>query len=217
MKKPVILAATLLALVTVCPAFAFKALDIAASDGNPYDLSTLEASAIHGNIQAQFWLGAYYASEGDRVRAIHWYRKAALQGDARAENIMGLAYYKGRGVPRNYLKAVRWYRKAAEQGNALAENNLGKAYYFGQGVPQDYAKAVHWFHLAAQRGLINAQANLGDAYAHGLGVPRNISEAIYWWKKAAVQGGRVGKLAQQNINSYKHPGLTENSQAYQRD
>ncbi|WP_123103457.1 tetratricopeptide repeat protein [Acidithiobacillus sulfuriphilus] len=217
MKKPVILAATLLALVTVGPAYAAKQLDIAAYKGDPSDLAKLETSAIHGDIQAQFWLGAYYGSEGDRAKTIHWYRKAALQGEARAENIMGLAYYKGRGVPRNYFKAVRWYRKAAQQGDALAENNLGKAYYFGQGVPQDYAKAAYWFHKAAQQGLVNAEANLGDAYANGLGVPKNIPEAIYWWKKAAAQGGRVGKLAQQNINSYEHPGLTENSQAYQRD
>lgn len=177
MKKPVILAATLLALVTVSPAFAFKALDIMDYNGNPTDLATLETSAIHGNIQAQFWLGAYYGSEGDRTEAIHWYRKAALQGDARAENIMGLAYYKGHGVPRDYLKAVSWYRKAARQGSAHAENNLGKAYYFGQGVPQDYTTAVYWFQLAAQRGLVNAEANLGDAYANGLGVAKNIPEA----------------------------------------
>ncbi|WP_437556590.1 tetratricopeptide repeat protein [Acidithiobacillus sulfuriphilus] len=206
MKKPVILAATLLAFATVSPAFGFRALDIAAGRGNLHNLSALEASAIQGDKQAQFQLGGYYDSEGDHAEAIHWYRKAAQQGDARAENIIGLAYYKGSGVPRNYQKAVRWYRKAAEQGDALAENNLGKAYYFGQGVPQNYGKAVHWFHLAAQRGLVNAEANLGDAYAHGLGVPRNIPKAIYWWKKAAAQGGRIGTLAQHNINFYEHHG-----------
>lgn len=183
MKKPVVLVAVLLALVTVSP-----------------------ASACEGQNAALVAVGAYYDREGDPAKAIHWYRKAALQGDERAENIMGLAYYKGRGVPRDYFKAISWYRKAARQGSALAENNLGKAYYFGQGVPQDYTKAVYWFHLAAQRGLVNAEANLGDAYANGLGVPKNIPEAIYWWKKAAAQGGRVGKLAQQNIQSYEHPG-----------
>lgn len=77
-EEAVILAATLLALVTVSPAHAMpnqdaKQLAIAAYQGNPSDLAHLETSAIHGDIQAQFWLGAYYGSEGDRAKVIHWY------------------------------------------------------------------------------------------------------------------------------------------------
>ena len=45
-----------------------------------------------------------------------WYRKAAEQGDAKAQNNLGVVYDRGEGVPQDDAEAVKWYRKAAEQG-----------------------------------------------------------------------------------------------------
>ena len=44
-----------------------------------------------------------------------WYRKAAEQGDAKAQFNLALRYYKGEGVTQDYAEAAKWYRKAAEQ------------------------------------------------------------------------------------------------------
>ena len=41
-------------------------------------------------------------------------RNAAEQGDAGARFKLGLKYYLGEGVPKNYRKAFEWGRKAAE-------------------------------------------------------------------------------------------------------
>ncbi|HIF93894.1 MAG TPA: sel1 repeat family protein [Myxococcales bacterium] len=48
-------------------------------------------------------------------------REAAEQGDADAQNNLGVMYANGYGVAENYAEAVKWYRKAAEQGDASAQ------------------------------------------------------------------------------------------------
>ena len=60
----------------------------------------------------------------DYTEAAKWYRKAAEQGDADAQNNLGLCYERGQGVPEDYEEAVKWYRKAAAQGHAGAKKVL---------------------------------------------------------------------------------------------
>jgi TPR repeat protein len=67
----------------------------------------------------------------DDVEAVKWYRKAAEQGYAIAEDNLGWMYQNGRGVVQDDAEAIKWYRKAAEQGYAIAEDNLGWMYQNG--------------------------------------------------------------------------------------
>ena len=64
----------------------------------------------------------------------------ATQGVAEAQTNLGLLYYYGRGVPRDYTKAREWFEKAAAQGDADAHYNLGVLYDFEKGVPQDFSR-----------------------------------------------------------------------------
>ena len=89
--------------------------------------------------------------EDDR-QAVFWFRKAAEQGDASAQNNLGLMYANGEGVPEDDRQAVFWFRKAAEQGDASAQNNLGLMYANGEGVPEDDVRAYAWGNLAAAQG-----------------------------------------------------------------
>jgi len=73
--------------------------------------------------------------ERDDAEAVKWFRKAAEQDYASAQNQLGMMYEQGRGVPRDYVKATEWYRKAAERGYGGAQNNQAIAYALGQGVP----------------------------------------------------------------------------------
>ena len=73
---------------------------------------------------------------------IYALRERADQGDAGAQNNLGVMYDTGQGVPRDDAEAVRWYRLAAEQGHARAQFNLGVNYDNGEGVPEDDAEAV---------------------------------------------------------------------------
>jgi hypothetical protein len=51
-------------------------------------------------------------------------QRAAEQGNADAQFILGYAYESGEGVPQDDKEAFKWHRKAAEQGNAQAQSNL---------------------------------------------------------------------------------------------
>ena len=50
--------------------------------------------------------------------------KQAEQGDAKAQFLLGLAYYNGEGTHKNYSKAYYWFQKAVEQGNDKAQDWL---------------------------------------------------------------------------------------------
>ena len=66
---------------------------------------------------------------GDYTRAAQLFRPLAEQGNARAQNNLGVMYRDGRGVPHSDTEAIVWFRKAAEQGNAYAQINLGVAHF----------------------------------------------------------------------------------------
>ena len=112
----------------------------------------------------------------------------ANEGDACAQNNLGLMYAKGRGVARSDEKAVEWVLKAAEQGLARAQCNLGDMYDNGTGVEQSNEKAREWYLKAAEQGLARAQRNLGLMYEDGTGVEQSDEKAAEWYLKAAEQG-----------------------------
>ena len=123
-------------------------------------------------------------TEANRCRA------AAEQGDADAQNNLGLMYVTGCGVNRDEAEAVRWYRKAAEQGNAHGQFGLGTMYEVGfGGLPEDAAEAIRWYRRAAEQGYIGAQNSLGVMYETGRGgLPKDEAEAVRWYRQAAAQG-----------------------------
>ena len=54
--------------------------------------------------------------ERDEAEAMRWFRAAADQGHAEAQNQLGVAYAEGDGVERDDMEAVRWYRADAAGG-----------------------------------------------------------------------------------------------------
>ena len=81
-----------------------------------------------------------------------WFRLAAEQGHATAQNNTGEMYDNGFGVAEDDAEAAKWYRLSAEQGNVDAQSNLGWMYAYGLGIPLDSAKAHMWFDIAAMGG-----------------------------------------------------------------
>ena len=88
-------------------------------------------------------------------------RKAALQGDGRAQRYIGHAYRWGQGVPQSYVDAAQWYRRAAERGDAVAQWYLADAYRKGRGVPQSYLEAVRWHLKVDESALRHCLPRLG--------------------------------------------------------
>ncbi|MFZ0509129.1 MAG: tetratricopeptide repeat-containing serine protease family protein [Methylocella sp.] len=155
------------------------------------------------------WLTQPTSAPRDYAEGVRWYRKAADQGDADAQLMLGILYNEGIGVPRDYAEAIRWYRKAADQGNAGAQIRLTSMYENGQGVPKDAAEAVKWRRKAAEHGNADAQAKLGLMYADGLGVPKNLTEAFRWYRNAAEQG-HAGAQGAVGAMYYKGLGVPKN-------
>jgi TPR repeat protein len=131
----------------------------------------------------------------DYKAAVRWFQKAAEQGNADAQIMLGNLYGNGRGVPLDYEAAVSWWRKAAEQGDASAQDALGSMYGNGQGVPLDYEAALSWYRKAAEQGNASAQYALGSMYGNGQGVPLDYKAAASWYWKAADQGNADAQYA----------------------
>jgi Sel1 repeat len=151
-------------------------------------MEELRAAAEGGDAGAQFEMGRKTEDYGDAAGAARWYLAAAEQGHAEAQGEVGVCFYTGKGVDRDFEQALRWYRKGAEQGDARAQCGLGACFYNGAWVAQDYAEGVSWFHKAAEQGYVGAQYNIGIAFSNGNGVDKNLSEAASWYHKAAEQG-----------------------------
>jgi TPR repeat protein len=124
----------------------------------------------------------------DHAAAARWYRKAAEQGDAGAQNALGALYASGLGVPQDHGAAFAWYRRAAEQGAPAHQFDLALMYDNGLGVAQDFSRAAEWYAKAAAQGLPDAEANLGFLYQQGAGVPQDFAKALDLYTRAARKG-----------------------------
>ena len=137
---------------------------------------------------ADFNKGLTAAQSGDWATALKEWKPLAEEGNAAAQNNLGLMYHNGWGVPQDDKEAVFWYRLAVEQGYAIAHYNLGLMYEKGKGVPQDDKEAAQLYRLAAEQGDVDAQYNLGLMYEKGKGVPQDDKEAVRLYRLAAEQG-----------------------------
>ena len=113
----------------------------------------------------------------------------AKAGHADAQHLLGLMYYMGRGVARDYKTALVWHRKAADQGKADAQYIVGAMYYTGNSVPADARAAVSWFRRAAAKGHGAAQHALALMFRHHAGgLPQDKVLAYMLWNLAAAGG-----------------------------
>lgn len=97
---------------------------------------------------------------GKYEEAYNLWLPQAEQGDREAQNYLGVQYYLGLGVEKNYREAIQWYEKAALAGLPDAQRNLGDMYHYGRGVPRDFYKAFIWYFAASQQGHVTAGRSL---------------------------------------------------------
>ncbi len=69
-------------------------------------------------------------------------------GHQGAQELMGIMYRQGQGVPKDPDKAFDLLSKAAQAGRPLAQHHLGVMYYMGEGVEKDPVEALKWLHIA---------------------------------------------------------------------
>lgn len=95
-----------------------------------------------GEIEAWDELGEHALEE--MSKALTFWRAAAFQGHAGAQNSLGFLYDQGYGVEQNEYEAFEWFHRAALRGQAKAQYNLALMYDMGQGVKQSDEGAAKW-------------------------------------------------------------------------
>jgi TPR repeat protein len=151
-------------------------------------LEVLKRTAERGLPIAEYSLGWEYASgkllPKDPGSAMHWFKKAAEDGDTAAQGELAMVYANGlNGVKENHREALRWFMAAAKQGDAESQRALGQMYEDGDVVKQDYVKAAQWYRLAANHyfGQGSGRNELGLLYLDGLGVNKDYVSAYMWF------------------------------------
>src|SRR5271167_2742455 len=181
-----------LLLFTSAPSFAQTA-------ANP-ELDALTAAAEHGDMSAQMKLGMRYYNSGGRradtdyAAAMNWFRMAADQGNADAQDRVGMIYHFGYGVPRDEAQAAHWYELAAQGGNGHAQLQLVDMYQRGVGVPRDHQESRKWLDLykakhpdhSAQFAWLWFAVALLAALAFALGLAALQRNLLTGWKRIVV-------------------------------
>jgi TPR repeat protein len=102
-------------------------------------------------IAGPFEDGAAAYKRGNYAAALSAWRPIA-NTNGEVQNIMGIMYMDGKGVPRNAATALQWFARSAASGSSSGQNNLGGLYRDGKGVPRDFDKAFTFFYAGASQG-----------------------------------------------------------------
>ena len=88
---------------------------------------------------------------------------AARSGNADAEELIGVMYAMGLGVPRDDQRAFEWYLRSAMKGHPGAQSGVGWYYEVGRGMPApDLVRAYMWYTLSAIGGDPDAAISLEE-------------------------------------------------------
>lgn len=203
------------------PVFAFADFDrgLKAYNTGDYQTALKEwlVDANNGNSAAQFNMGIIHYNElKDYDKAAYWYGKAADQGNAKAQFLLGKMMFQGKVEPKDYAEMARLFRLSANQGYASAQSFMGLFYtsgdkwYTNSGIPRDYVEALRWYEKAAAQGDAMGQTNLGGLYEWGMGVEENHIKALYWYTQGAEQNWAIAQMTLGDIYQEGRAGLEKN-------
>ncbi|WP_165067188.1 tetratricopeptide repeat protein [Desulfovibrio sp. ZJ200] len=143
-------------------------------------------SAAPEQILQEAWT-AYHI--GEYKKTLRLIEPLAVDGNPRAQVMLGQCYENGLGVRQDLAVAAQWYQLAAEQNDSQAQVLLAYCYEVGAGVPQDPRAVVTLMTRAANAGNAEAQFNLALYYSKGLHqTAKDPKESFRWARLAADQG-----------------------------
>ena len=124
---------------------------------------------------ASFGAGLSAYNAGDYERAAELWAPLAAEGDANAQSGLGLLYYSGFGVRRDFDLARTLFVQAAERGVVQSQMFLSLMYFRGDGVRRDYRLAYMWCDNAVAEGYDQA-IDFRALVAHHMS-PEDVMEA----------------------------------------
>lgn len=121
--------------------------------------------------------------------------RKANDGEAPAQQELGLRYLTGKGFEADTQKAALWIQKAASQDYVPAHYNLGILYHNGWGVEWNPFEAYRSFLRAARKDLPEGEFVVGLMLTENLVVSRDWGEAYRYVRKAAAEGFEPARKA----------------------
>lgn len=118
-----------------------------------------------GHAVAQFQTALNWEPTGflNQIQTVRLIQMAAVDGDAIAQDRLGIMYAKGIGVPQNFVRAEKWFIKAANQRYPDALFNLSVLYRVGpNGVEPDEHKSNSYRAMAEAAAYPQARCELLD-------------------------------------------------------
>jgi uncharacterized protein len=154
-----------------------------------------------GEIEAQKVIAGMYVTgrgvERDIIKAIHWYRPVAEQGDPIAQHNLAMFL-----LSENLGEAIQWLLVSAKQDFPFAQKALGDIYSgeisFSSKIEESFInfnEAVNWYRKAATGGFLSACHRLGEIYAYAQGVEKDEKQASEWFRKAATKNYKPSQEA----------------------
>ena len=146
----------------------------------PIAISNLQKASSMGHHTSSIMLGNIYTNgevvSRDFKLAYKYYKVAADHNLPAGLESLGMAYYHGRGVPRNIDKAFTLVKKASEK-DPNAKLNLA-VFYLETEQYKNYEEALKIYTEFANAGNTQAQQNLGYMYMVGQGTKVDYDEAM---------------------------------------
>lgn len=102
---------------------------------------------------------------------------AANAGNADAEELIGVMFAMGLGVPKDDQRAFEWYLRSSMKGHPGAQSGIGWYYETGRGLEApDLVRAYLWYALSAIGGDPDAAISLEEVVKKMN--PKQVSAAV---------------------------------------
>lgn len=162
-----------------------------------------EAANYYHYTMAYNFIGEIYLQQCNYKWAYSWYLKAAKDGDAEGNCMIGYIYDIGLWLSRDEEVAYSYYAKAADTNDFDVITALALRFQIGKNIQKEEEVAANIFEVIAERGDMLAQYRIGLCYLNGLGRERNKEIALKWLGKAIKQGCEEAKEALKDVRSLK--------------
>lgn len=173
-----------------------------------------QAMAYLGSSSHQLELGRMYAMGSGITHspkpeeAVHWYAKAAAQGDIEAEYYLGISYLTGIGIKSDVRKALGLLTSAASKSEPRSQVVLAGEYLSGEHIPVDYNQSFYLAQQAINSGKLDATPMADNEYATTLGNAESITGWLY------ESGNGVSQDYQKAFTEYSKAAKYKNTLAY---
>lgn len=144
---------------------------------NQRAIQNLKQSAERGFLPAQKLMARYVLiHERNPEEALKWFKKAAENGDLKAQLYCAAAYHFGVGVRKNEDKARRYDILASKQGNSIAQASLAEHFLESRHASNKRLGMI-WLNKAIEQKEPEAQYLLAEVYMEGKLAPKDLEQA----------------------------------------